>query len=191
MGRTSANVLKVRKQKRQGRRAYLTNVYSVMRVPRNIGKSAIPDHVKSKQALETAEKLFDYRSRAVIDVELESYLNSIFPGVKQVSERRKYCINKAEEEKLLAMICDPDVCDFVTLLKETPKRQRRITMVYNRQQSRVYFLEVNYLGKDSYVMKSIVYGSRDNALFDFHHKRISWLEFLPLASLQLVLPRRD
>lgn len=181
MGRTHPNVLKIRKQMRQGRRAYLTSVFSTVHVPRKVGKTSIP---------EDAQPLFDYRSRGIQNPELEAYLNRIFPGVKQISLTRKYCLDEAELVRLEYLISDPDVCDYITI-RQSAMLGSRTTMVYNRQQTRVYFLEIAYRNNGaSYIQKSKVYGSKARALFDLEHNRVSWLEHLPLASLELVLPRR-
>lgn len=206
MARLHPNVLKHRRQKRQGRRAYLTSVYSLIKVPRVISTSGIP---------EDSQALFDYRKRGNT-TGFDPFLDAIFPGVtpkasewksqflskyldKETGEAiadlpdemngRKFALERSEEEKLIALIEDPDVCDYVTLT-ESKLQRKRMTFVFNRKQDRCFFIEVSYDASNSFAMKSKVYGSRDRAMFDFKHKRISWHEFVPLASLSLVLPRR-
>lgn len=178
MGRKSANSLKVAKQRRQGRRAYLTSVYSLIRVPRSVGKSDIP---------EDAVGLFDYRSRG--NSSYDPYLNAIFPGIKTTSAERKFSIDRSEEERLVGLLEHPDVCDYVTLRKGGITKTR-LTFVFNRGCTSCFFLEVCAVPGNSYVMKSKLYGSRDRAMFDLEHKRVTWLECLPLTSLSLVLPSR-
>ena len=202
MGRKHPNVLKLQRQKRKGRRAYLTSKFSVMHVPRSISTSHIP---------EDAEPLFRRR----YDVWDDAYLNAIFPGItpqasqwkseyltkftdkdgepiaENVGEHngRKFALDRSEEERLLALVADPDVCDYHTMpVGEMTKT--RLTFVFNRQKTRCYFLEIAYRDNASYCMKSKVYGSEERAMFDFQHRRISWMEFLELSSLSLVLPRR-
>lgn len=205
MARLHPNVLKVRKQKRQGRRAYLTSVYNLIKVPRKINTSTIP---------EDAQALFNYRKRGTT-TGLDPFLDAIFPGVKpkasqwsaeyltkyttlegepiaeNVGEKngRKFALDLAEEERLVALIEDPDVCDYITL-RTSVMQKTRLTFVYNRQYTRCFFVEVTYAEANSFAMKSKIYGSRDRAMFDFEHKRISWMEFLELSTLSLVLPRR-
>lgn len=207
MARLHPNVLKVRKQKRQGRRAYLTSVYNLIKVPRAISISDIP---------EDSQALFNYRKRGST-TGLDPFLDAIFPGVKpkesvwssvQVDKKytaldgspivdtaisshngRKFALDLAEEEKLVALIEDPDVCDYITM-RTSVMQKTRLTFVYNRQYTRCFFVEVTYAEADSFAMKSKIYGSRDRAIFDYEHKRISWMEFLELSTLSLVLPRR-
>lgn len=206
MGRLHPNVLKVRKQKRQGRRAYLTSVYSLIKVPRSVGKSDIP---------ESSRAMFDYRARGNTSA-YDPFLDAIFPGVtprasgwkssfpskyldkdtgEVILERedehngRKFALELAEQQRLVALLEDPDVCDYVTL-KTSDLQQKRLTFVFNRQHTRCFFIEVTYADANSFAMKSKVYGSKDRAMFDFEHKRISWMEFIELSTLSLVLPRR-
>lgn len=179
MGRLHPNVLKVRKQKRQGRRAYLTSVYSLIKVPRSVGKADIP---------ENARAMFDYRARGNT-VSYDPWLDAIFPGVKQQGKERKFALELAEEQRLIGMVEDPDVCDYITL-KTSDLQQKRLTFVFNRAHTRCFFIEVTYADANSFAMKSKVYGSKDRAMFDFEHKRISWMEFIELSTLSLVLPRR-
>lgn len=202
MGRTHPNVLKARKQRRMGRRAYLTSQYSLIHVPRSIGKSDIP---------EDAQPLFDYRSRgkSVYD----PWLEAIFPGVKpkpsdwnaesvekftkpdgtaipvNAGERngRKFALERAEQERLLEFVEHEDVCDFHTV-KDSPLQSKRLTIVFNRKKTCVYFIQIDYHAQE--VRRSKTYGSYERALFDAEHNRISWHHFLVLESLTLVLPRR-
>lgn len=176
MGRTHPNVLKVRKQKRKGRRAYLTSVYSLIQVPRSVGVSGIPENAKA---------LFAYRERG--KGFYDGWLETIFPGRKSTSIERKYAIERAEQERLLAFCDQEDVCDFHTV-RDYPLQNKRLTIVFNRKKDLVYFIEVRYFEQTVY--KSKQYGSYDRAMFDFEHKRISWHESLHLESLTLVLPRR-
>lgn len=200
--RKHPNVLKAQRQRRQGRRAYLTSVYSLIKVPRRISNSHIP---------EEAHALFDYRARGG-SPQFNPFLDALFPGitpkasdwnseeihkkypeiVEFVGERngRKFALDRVEQEKLITLITDKDVCDYVTL-RESPIQAKRLTFVFNRQRDRCYFIEISYDATQSYCMKSKVYGGRERAMFDFEHNRISWHELLPLASLELVLPRRD
>src|SRR6266852_4101349 len=172
MGRKHPNVLKLQRQRRSGRRAYLTSKFSIIHVPRQISTSHIP---------EDAEPLFRRR----YDVWDDAYLNAIFPGIKQDSQERNFAIERSEEEKLLALVADPDVGDYITLpVGEMTKT--RYTFVFNRQKSRCYLLEIAYRENASDCMKSTVYGSEERAMFDFKHQRISWMEFLELSSLSLV-----
>jgi len=206
VGRVPPNVLKLRKQKRQGRRAYLTAEFSTIHVPRSIGKSSIP---------EDSKPLFDYRGR-MPGAGTIRFLNSIMPDLpiperkellKNIQEmehkaiewalnnpahskRRKYALSRAEEERLIAALEDPDVCDSYTV-KDGGITKTRLTLVYNIRKTRCYFIEVAFReeGK-SYMMKSSVYGAEDRALFAYRHKRIDWMEFHELSTLSLVLPRR-
>lgn len=208
MARLHPNVLKVRKQKRLGgRRAYLTSQYSLISVPRRVGISDIP---------EDAVGLFNYRGRGS-EPGYDPFLDAIFPGVTPKASEwksvnldkkyldadgnpivdtaisphngRKFTLERSEEEKLIALIEDPDVCDYVTL-RTSVIQKKRMTFVFNRKHDRCFFIEITYSESSSYCMKSKVYGSKERAMFDFEHKRISWMEFLELSSLALVLPRR-
>lgn len=174
MGRIPPNVLKLRKQKRKGRRAYLNQ--GKIYVPRSVGKSFIP---------EDSKPLFDYRER--VKSYAIPFLERIFPSMK--GEERRFALERAEEEKLIASVEDPDVCDCYTVAQGGITKTR-LTLVYNLRKTRLYFIEVAYREGASYMMKSIVYGAEDRALFAYHHKQINWLECIPLASLELVLPRR-
>lgn len=205
MGRKHPNVLKLQRQSRQGRRAYLTSKYSLISVPRTIGVSGVP------------ESLIPLFRRTYSSwTEDDAFLNAIFPGVKtpdsmwssegltkytdkdgnpiaeNVGEKngRKFCLSRADEEKLLDLVEDQEVCDFFTL----PVGRLmgfRLSLVYNRQKTRLYFIEVHFREEGGYAKKSKVYSDQTRAMFDFEHHRISWMEFLPLESLSVVLPRRN
>lgn len=203
MARRHPNVLKVQRQRRKGRRAYLTSVYSLIKVPRSISVSNIPEDAKA---------LFAYRERG--KGFYDAYLEAIFPGRKvppsdwkseapdkyqaldkdglpihtNVGEHngRKYALERADEERLLAFCDQEDVCDFHTVLTSTIQ-QKRLTIVFNRKKDLAYFVEVNYLTKT--VLKSREYGSYDRAMQCFELKRIDWCESLTLESLTLILPR--
>lgn len=207
MARLHPNVLKSRKQRREkGRRAYLTSQYSLISVPRSVGTSGIPEDAKA---------LFDYRSRGKTSA-YDPFLDAIFPGVTPKASEwksinlhkyldvdgnpiidtaisphngRKFTLERSEEEKLIALIEDPDVCDYVTL-RTSILQKKRMTFVFNRKHDRCFFIEITYDESNSFCMKSKVYGSKERAMFDFEHHRISWMEFLELSSLALVLPRR-
>lgn len=200
MGRIPPNVLKLRKQKRQGRRAYLSR-YNEMYVPRSVGKSGIPEDAKA---------LFDYRERAkgffdpVFDRLFPAFpskpsdwssegANPKFPEIlENIGERngRRWALELAEQERIINSIADPEVCDSYTVAEGGITRTR-LTLVYNMRKTRLYFIEVAARDNGaSYLMKSMVYGAEDNALTAYRLKRITWLECLPLASLTLVLPRR-
>lgn len=175
MASRNPNLLKVKRQRQGGRRSYLTQ-FNRMHVPRSVGISGIP---------EGGIPLFK-REYGVWD---DAYINAIFPGVKSTSEERKFSLDRADEERLMALIADPDVCDFFNmpcgvLLKF------RMTFVFNRPKTRCYFLETHAEEHGGYILKSKEYGSEERAMFDYKHHRISWHEHLPLDSLTLVLPRR-
>lgn len=170
------NVFKAQKQRAKGRRAYLTSQYSLIPVPRSVGKGWIP---------EDSQALFNYRDRGASTY--DPYLNAIFPGVKRTSEERKFCLSRAEEEGLIAALEVEDVCDFITVKKETSIQQTRITFVFNRKCTKCFFVEINYRGEHSYGMRSIIYTDKERAMTAFRRKEISWMDFLPLSTLQLVL----
>jgi len=200
MGRIPPNVLKLHKQKRM-RRAYL-NPFNRMYVPRSVGKSGIPEDAKA---------LFNYRDRA--KGFFDPVFDRLFPAhprtkVQQpsnwsaesankygeavnVGERngRRWALSEAEKQRLIEAIEDEEACDSYTVAQGGITKTR-LTLVYNMRKTRCYFIEVAYRGDASYMMKSQVYGAEDRALFAYHHKQIVWLECLPLASLELVLPRR-
>lgn len=205
MGRIPPNVLKLRKQKRQGRRAYLSR-YNEMHVPRSVGKSGIP---------KDAVPLFSYRDRVVSPGRI-SFLNAIFPDVKYGDRRvlldgynnmvntsndreikraagrsmLRVHLSDADTQRLVEAVEDDEVCDCYTV-HQGGITKTRLTLVYNIQKTRLYFIEVAARDNGaSYMMKSIVYGAEDRALFAYRHRNISWLECVPLASLELVLPRR-
>lgn len=205
MGRVPPNVLKLRKQKRKGSRAYL-NRFNSIHVPRSVGKSGIP---------EDAKPLFDYRERAkgffdpvfdrlfpswpskpsdwssehASDKILDKDGNPI-PELVGVRNGRKWALELAEQQKVIATIQDDEACDSYTVA-EGGITKTRLTLVYNIRKTRFYFIEVAARDNGaSYMMKSIVYGAEDRALFAYRHRNISWLECVPLASLELVLPRR-
>jgi len=183
MGRLHPNVLKVRKQKRQGRRAWFKDYGGAVHVPRSVGKSDIPDD---------AQALFNYRDRGNTTA-FDPFLNAIFPGVKSTSVERKFALTRADEEKLIDRLSQDDFCDFVTL-KDTPKLQTRLTYIFNRKKTRFFFVEVWYAEEASFLRISKEYGERDNQIFNFSHFNtgfIRWVEVLPITSLELVLPRRD
>lgn len=175
MASRNPNILKLKKQMRM-RRAHL-NQFNRMHVPRSIGVSGIP---------EDGIALFQRKYDSWDD---SPFMNAIFPGVKRESIERKYAISRSDEEKLLALVADQDVCDFLTM-PCGKLLNFRMTYVFNRQKTRCYFLEVHTEEHGGYVMKSKVYGGEDRAMFDYNHKRISWHEHLSLDSLTLVLPRR-
>jgi hypothetical protein len=149
-----------------------------MHVPRSVGKAHIP---------EDAQPLFNYRDRALGCY--DPWLDAIFPGVKnpQSSAQRKFSLARAEQEKLLAFVEHEDVCDFHTV-RDSPLQNKRLTVVFNRKKTVVYFVEVDYLLK--LVRRSKTYGGYDRAMFNADHKRIEWRDELALESLTLVLPRR-
>lgn len=176
MGRIHPNVLKLRKQKRQGRRAYLTTKYSSIHVPRAVGKDALA------QWPEQAQALFDYKSHLKGDNRFfDPFLKAVLPNVE-------YCLAKAEEEaKLYGFIAEEECIDFHTL-RDAPIQQYRLSIIFNRKKTVCFFIKADYVNK--VVEKSKRYGSYERAMFDFHHNRISWHYVLPLESLTVVLPSR-
>lgn len=186
------------------KRAYL-NPFNRIYVPRSVGKSGIPEDAKA---------LFNYRDRAkgffddVFDRLFPAhprtkfqqpsewnaeYVNPKFPDIAEnVGEKngRRWALNEAERQRLVETIEDEEACDSYTVAQGGITKTR-LTLVYNKRKTRCYFIEVAFRSDgNSYMMKSMVYGAEDRALFAYHHKQISWLECLPLASLELVLPRR-
>jgi len=176
-----------------------------MYVPRSVGKAHIP---------QGAKPLFDYRERVVTPGRI-SFINSIFPDISREAARKlvdgynnmvnqgndreikraagrsmlRVHLNDADMQKLIETVEDDEVCDSYTVAQGGITKTR-LTLIYNLRKTRCYFIEVAYRGDASYMMKSQVYGAEDRALFAYHHKQIVWLECLPLASLELVLPRR-
>lgn len=204
MGRVPPNVLKLRKQNRQGPRAYL-NRFNQMHVPRSVGKSGIPEDAKplfdyrerAKGFFDpTFDRLFPIHPRAKFQQTAEwssEHVDPKFPDiVKNVGERngRRWALSLAEQERVVAAVEDPDVCDCYTVAQGGITKTR-LTLVYNLRKTRCYFIEVAARRNGaSYMMKSQVYGAEDSALFAYRHKRINWQECILLASLELVLPRR-
>lgn len=179
MGRLHPNVLKLRKQKRM-RRAYL-NQFNRIHVPRSSGLTSFPEH---------AHNLLRPKYESWGD---DAFLNTIFPGVQQESSRRKFALERADEEKLIERLSQEDFCDFVTL-KDNKKMQTRLTYIFNRKKTKFFFVEVWYAEAASFLRISKEYGDKDRSIFDFGNfntGHISWQEVLPIASLELVLPRRD
>src|SRR6185369_4395763 len=180
MGRLHPNVLKLRKQKRQGPRAWFKDYGGAIHVPRSVGKSSIPDD---------AQALFNYRDRGNTAA-FDPFLDAIFPGVKQTSLRRKFALERADEEKLIHRISGDDFCDFITI-RDNKRLQSRLTYIFNRKKTRFFFIEVWYAEGASFIRISKEYGERDSAIFDIHNLNIGfirWVEVLPLTSLELVLP---
>lgn len=204
MGRIPPNVLKYRKQKRQAsRRAYLTNVFSVIKVPRTVGKSNVP---------ESSRPMFDYRDRggdyynAFIDLIMPGRLpgthfkveaaisGKITPEMmdaamnpKNPNKGRRYALDRAEQEKILASIDCEDEMYPITVFEGGITRTR-ISFVFNRRYTKCFFTETCYHPAGSYFSVSKQYGSRERALFDLEHKRIVWMETVSLSSLTPVPP---
>lgn len=173
MGRIHPNVLKARKQKRNnGRRAYLTNKFSIIHVPRAIGQEALqtsfPEH---------AQALFKYGDRVAGEMDL---LKEIMPAVE-------WTISGSEADKMLDLIQSEEVVDFVKI-KDAPIQQYKLCLIFNRRKTVLFFVKADFFNK--IVEKSKQYGSLERAMFDFHHNRISYHDVLPLHSLHLVLPNR-
>lgn len=202
MGRTSSNVLKLRKQTRMKRR-YLEVQFSRVHVPRSIGKGHIP---------EDAQPLFEYRKRG--NSVYDAYLNAIFPGVKSkpsswkseapnpnmtyrdgtaivenVGEQngRLHALALQEEERLINTIADEDVIDFY-LVYEGRISFTRVTFHYNRKKDRCFFVKVCSRTKKAY--KSKIYSSEGRAMLNFNAKTIQWDSETDVSNMILVLPRR-
>lgn len=176
MGRTHPNVLKLRKQKRQGRRAYLTSKYSIISVPRSVGNEALA------QWPDAARPLFDYASHMKGDNRFfDPFLKAVLPNVE-------YCLTEAkEEEALYNLVCSEDCVDFFTV-KDAPIQNYRLSLIFNRKKTVLFFIKADYSIK--VVEKSKQYGSQERAMFDLQHNRISWHYVLPLHSLHIVLPSK-
>jgi hypothetical protein len=182
MGRLHPNVLKIRKQKRLGRRAWFKDYGGAIHVPRSVGKSDIPND---------AQALFNYRDRGNTP-ETDAFLDAIFPGVKQTSDRRKFALDRADEEKIVDRLSTDAFCDFVTL-KDNKRLQSRLTYIFNRKKTHFFFVEAWYAEGASFVRISKEYVEKDKILFDFGNFNpgiISWREVLPITSLELLLPSR-
>lgn len=202
MARKHPNVLKAQRQRRQGRRAYLTDKFSLIHVPRGMGIAHIP---------EDAQPLF---KRKYVTWEDSAFLNTIFPGRKvpasewkaegvekftnrdgtaiptNVGEHngRRYSLDMSDAMAILEYLEHEDVCDFHTV-KELKMQQKRFTICFNRKKTAAFLVEVDYLQK--YCRRSRTYGSYDRAMFllQQQEKSISWHDPLPLESLLLILPR--
>jgi hypothetical protein len=175
-----SKLLKLKKSRRMHPRP--AEIGGRVKVPQAISRSHIP---------EDAQPLFAYRERAkgVYD----PFLNAIFPGVQRTSIERKFALERADEEALVAKLECEDVCDWVTLRRESPKNPVRLTYVFNRRKTMFFFVEAWYIKDESFIRVSKVYNEYAKALFDFRHfnaNLISWESILPLTSLELVIPTR-
>lgn len=209
MARLHPNVLKLRKQRHKERRAYL-NQFNRIHVPRSGSLNDIPEdqrgyflrnvvipkpgHVKFVSALMphieagliSRTAAMEYQAeltQEIADAEERELARATMKG-------NPYVLGSAEEVALIGLIEDPDVCDYITL-RTSPMQRKRLTMVYNRQYTRVFFIEVHYRvdhEQGGVARKSNVYGSRERAIFDYEHKRIKWMEVLELSTLRLVFP---
>jgi hypothetical protein len=177
MGRIHPNVLKLRKQKRRnGRRAYLTSKFSSIHVPRAVGKDALA------QWPEAARPMLSYSDHMKGDNRFfDPFLKAVLPSVE-------YCLAKAEEEQALHDLIVTEECvDFFTV-RDAPVQQYRLTIIFNRKKTVLYFIKADFLNK--VVEKSKQYGSQERAMFDLQHNRVSWHYVLPLTSLHTVLPTK-
>lgn len=198
MARQHPNVLKAKKQKRM-RRAYL-KPYSAsqVHVPQQIDKSKVPA---------SAEGIFDYRQRG--KGFFDPYWDAVFPGVKRDSQwrstpteakaivkssglpypnqgeddrlnGRKYCMTRAEEERIVDMLAD-EADEFLTV-REGGITKTRLTWMFNRKKTRNFFVLTCLHPSGMYVKKSMVYCAEERAMFALKNNRIEWLEHLPLAT---------
>ena len=209
MGRLHPNVLKLRKQKRNGKRAWFKDYGGSIHVPRSVGKTSIP---------EDSQALFNYRDRAkgVYD----PFLEAIFPTkhfpppsdwksegvdpkqtypdgqpiVTNAGERngRRFALERSDEERLIDRLSQDDLCEYVTL-KDNKKLNTRLSYIYNRKKTKFFFVEAWYAPGASFIRVSKEYTEKDKNIFDFgnfHTGHIHWQEILPIASLELLLPSR-
>lgn len=165
-----AKRLKATKQKRM-KRAYLKEYFGLIKVPQSVDKSKVPLN---------AEGIFDYRYRGNTPA-YDPYLDAIFPGVKQLSPEKQRCMRMANSERVIAMLASP--ADSFVTVREGGITKTRTTMMYNSDYSHCYFTETCTHPTNSYIKKSMVYGSRERAYFALEHK-IVWLERIELASDQ-------
>lgn len=206
MGRTHPNVLKAKKQKRQGRRAYLTSKFSGIHVPRTVGQTAKPEMMAAVGFTNRFprpgmnDELFNLlfppsvvigwmkEQHAQEDKEIARALADHSKGFK-----RRYALQRAEEEAAIERLLDHEEAHNCITVRESLMLKSRLTFLHNSRYTHCYFIETFYRDNGgSYMMKSAVYEGRERiALLMQIPSKISWVEFLGLPSLIPVLPRSE
>lgn len=171
MGRQHPNVLKAKKQKRM-RRAYL-NEFNRIAVPRRISQNT---PAPSNDAMDYSG-MYEYRKRG--KGFYDPYWDALFPGKKNVSIEKKYCMTRAEEERVINMLAD-EADNFLTV-REGGITKTRVTWMFNRKKTRNFFVETCTHPSGMYIKKSMVYCAEERAIFAFKNNRIEWEELVPLA----------
>lgn len=158
--RTHPNVIKVRKQKRNGRRAYLTPIFGLIKVTRSVGKSDVPDKMRA---------LFDYRARGKFDA-------SEVPSSKMLSAERMQAIRRMQEQGKIP--------DHLEITVRRGGITKTVTKFCFQSDFRICFwIKEDFL--NMVVYKSQEYhgeGAKNRAYFDLEHDRIPWMESCPIEA---------
>lgn len=158
MGRTPPNIIKLRKQKRNGRRAYLTPIMGLIKVPRRVGKTEVPEEMRS---------LFDYRGRG--NTYWDSIVDKMAPTM--LSNQRRLALYRMHE---LTEKVSPE-CNV--LVREGGITQTKIKFFFQPDYRYCFWIKEDW--RNHVIHKSMEYhgpGARDRAYFDLNHNRITWME---------------
>lgn len=171
MGRLHPNVLKLRKQKRQGKRAYLKSYFGEIKVPRSVGTSGIPEDAKA---------MFDYRTRGGTfwDDTLDKLFGLPRGNPLMFSQERMAVIKKLQQ--LTAEV--PAECNVVVRRGGITKTTLRF--YFTPDYTRCFFMQTNT--NEMVVLKSKVYcgaGAKDRAYFDLANNRLEWWDRVTLPTI--------
>lgn len=171
MGRLHPNVLKDRKQRRM-KRAYMKSYSAeVIKVPRSVGKSDVPDKMQG---------LFDYRGRGTTywDTTLDRIFGFHKNNPLMFSQERLAAIKRLNE---MTNEVSPE-CNVV--ISKGGITKTVIKFYFATDYSVCFFMKEDWLGMCVY--KSMTYhgeGCRERAYFDLENKRISWVERIDLPTI--------
>ncbi len=190
-------LLKLRKQVRNGKRAYLSRYAgSAVKVPQSIDRTRIP---------EDAQGLFEYRARGntffdgfinVITPEIPSswvstpennHIVPVYdkdgrlipkPGEDSLPNGRKVALMKAD---LVKIASDSRVNEMLyRTVREGKKTKTRITFFHSRDYSLCYYVEVCVSEAGPYIRQSREYHSLSRATWAFDNGVIEWGDKTPL-----------
>lgn len=162
MARIPPNVIKARKQRRNGRRAYLTPIMGLIKVPRRVGNTEVPEDMKP---------WLEYRRRG------NTFWENILDSVPKM-----FNANKLEVIKRLSELTSklPEPCNIT--VREGGITQTKVKFFFQPDYRYCFWVKEDW--RNMVIKKSMEYhgpGARDRAYFDLEHNRISWMEVVEIS----------
>lgn len=174
MARLHPNVIKLRKQKRQGRRAYLKRYSGMVHTHGGVSTNDIPENQLD---------YFSYRRRG--SSYWDAYLETKFPTNSMASDKLKAM--REEALNRLAQTIETDtsgqnIPDLdVIVLRRGGITKTIIKFFYTPRYKPCFFMMEDWI--NMVVYRSGDYISKDLAMFAYQYKRINWLETIPIGCL--------